>query len=34
VEVRIEVFAGASRSLQSDPFDRFIPVLGRFLVEP
>jgi pimeloyl-ACP methyl ester carboxylesterase len=29
--VRIEVFAGASHSLQRDAFDRFIPVLEDFL---
>lgn len=29
--VRVEVFAGASHSLQRDAFDRFIPVLEEFL---
>jgi len=29
--VRIEVFAGASHSLQRDAFDRFMPVLEEFL---
>ena len=29
--VRIEVFAGASHSLQRDAFDRFMPVLESFL---
>ncbi len=29
--VRIEVFEGASHSLQRDAFDRFMPVLERFL---
>jgi pimeloyl-ACP methyl ester carboxylesterase len=33
--VRVEVFEGASHSLQRDAFDRFIPVLERFLsIEP
>ncbi len=31
--VRVEVFEGASHSLQRDAFDRFIPVLERFLAE-
>jgi len=30
--VRVEVFAGASHSLQRDAFDRFIAVLERFLL--
>jgi pimeloyl-ACP methyl ester carboxylesterase len=29
--VRVEVFDGASHSLQRDAFDRFIPILERFL---
>ncbi len=29
--VQVEVFAGASHSLQRDAFERFIPVLERFL---
>jgi pimeloyl-ACP methyl ester carboxylesterase len=31
--VRVEVFAGASHSLQRDAFDRFVPVLEEFLAE-
>ena len=31
--VRVEVFEGASHSLQRDAFDRFIPVLEAFLRE-
>jgi pimeloyl-ACP methyl ester carboxylesterase len=32
--VQVEVFEGASHSLQRDAFDRFMPLLERFLTDP